>query len=173
MAWVGIAQHYGLPTRFLDWTQSSAIALYFCVSSKENVDGAVYLINPLDINLKAKNEGRILSSECDHKIIEKYLDLDAKHSPKGQMPTIAINPIHNSERVMLQRGAFTVHGNKKFHLDQSQASSLVEINIAASNKERLRKGLVRIGIDRMSIFPEVEHISKHLKKVILQEGIYA
>src|SRR5690606_4291670 len=53
LAWAGLAQHFGLPTRFLDWTQNPAIALFFCVNENVDTDGAVYLMNPLDLNLKA------------------------------------------------------------------------------------------------------------------------
>lgn len=40
-------QHYGIPTRLLDWTSNSLHALYFaCVSKEnENEDGAVFLVS--------------------------------------------------------------------------------------------------------------------------------
>ena len=169
LSWAGLAQHYGLPTRFLDWTQNPVIALYFCVSSKENEDGAVYVVNPSDINLKAKKERRIFDIDKDRKIIEKYLLLDSESSSRGKIPTIAINPIYNTDRILLQRGAFTLHGNKKFSLDSGQASSLLCLKIKSNNKDQLRQELSRIGIDRMSIFPEIEHVSKYLKRKHLSE----
>ena len=62
-----------------------------------------------------------------------------------------------------------MHGNKKFSLGAGQASSLLCLKIKSNNKEQLRQELSRIGIDRMSIFPEIEHVSKYLKRKHLSE----
>jgi hypothetical protein len=42
--WIALAQHHKLPTRFLDWTEHAATALFFAVDncSNHNVDGVVW-----------------------------------------------------------------------------------------------------------------------------------
>ena len=165
-AWLGIAQHYGLPTRFLDWTQNPAIALYFAINDNPFSDGCVYMLNPFELNKSAVKQDRILDGERDKTLITKYLALDAGLAKKSALKTIAINPLYNSERISLQRGAFTLHGNKSFSLDDKQATSLVCIEIKRQFKKSLKSELARIGIDRMSIFPEIEHVGLYLKEKI-------
>lgn len=44
--WLTLMQHYGLPTRLLDWSSNLLVALYFCCQEQPDKDGAVYALNP-------------------------------------------------------------------------------------------------------------------------------
>jgi hypothetical protein len=41
-----LAQHYGTPTRLLDWTTNAYIALYFAAISSPAIDGAIWCATP-------------------------------------------------------------------------------------------------------------------------------
>lgn len=161
--WVQLAQHYGLPTRLLDWTKNAAIALYFACEREPEKDGAVFIINPVDLNREAfPKDARIFDPHQDAKLIRKYLMLNGSRDPKG-LKTIAINPPWNSERIMLQQGVFTLHGSRAFTLTDKQAPSLVYLKILKEYKQLLLEELERVGINEMSIFPEAEHMCRYLK----------
>jgi hypothetical protein len=163
LKWVQIAQHYGLPTRLLDWTESPTMALYFCCCEKASNDGVVYILNPIDLNRATfPKRPRVLNSHADEKTILRYLKAGPKKNKRGTNP-VAVNPVWNSNRLMLQRGTFTLHGGR-FELDKGQAASLVAIPILKEFKGILIDQLQRIGVDEMNIFPELEHSCSHLKR---------
>ena len=167
--WLGIAQHYGLPTQLLDWTKNPAMALYFACCEYRDTGGAVYLFQPSDLNRRASSQlGKPISGgvydaevEEDRHLIRKYVNASEARG------CIALNPAYNSARILQQKGAFTLHADNT-EITKDEAPSLTAISIPAKRKQRLLRELSVIGIDEMSIFPELEHMCKHLTKQILR-----
>lgn len=164
LRWMQLAQHYGLHTRLMDWTSNAAAALYFACLRPDK-DGMVFFMDPTDLNFTVlKGERRLLDSEEDKEIIAPYIRLTERRDNRGRYPTVAIQPVINNERIQLQRGAFTLHGNRDFDLTAKEARSLCYIPVLAEDKPQLFDQLSAVGVDEMSIFPEHEHLCSHLKR---------
>ena len=84
-AWLMQAQHYGIPTRMLDWTLKPEVALYFAVDNTtfDNVDGQFILMYYPLFGIKTENYG-------DH----QYYDIH----PKDITGTWFMNPSFYADR---------------------------------------------------------------------------
>jgi hypothetical protein len=50
VAWLFMMQHYGLPTRLLDWSLSPLVAVHFACHSHFASDGVLYCTGPAELN---------------------------------------------------------------------------------------------------------------------------
>ncbi len=164
LKWLQLAQHHGLPTRLLDWTENAVVALYFACQPSDT-HGLVAVLNPITLNAELDHASpRLFDAHEDANIINSYLKLPGRIAKRGKK-TIAILPIMNSQRIVLQKGVFTLHGTRPFAKDRKKpAASLFCLPIMAKSKPRLLEELDRVGINEMSLFPELEHMCIHLKR---------
>ena len=70
-------------------------------------------------------------------------------------------PSRNSPRVVAQSGAFLASGILT-DLAVSDKITVEEIDVAANSKVTILRGLDQLGINRMSIYPDIESTAKYL-----------
>ena len=167
--WYQLQQHYGLPTRLLDWTEGSLIALYFSVRKTEsNISPSVWVINPFRLNNISIGIPKVLYTdiliqEKDDLIIEKYL-YDNKDLPAHP---VAFLPPYLDNRLSSQKSTFTVHGSSIDGFDQvffkNKNFSCVQLLIDPSQSRIIKDQLSQAGISEFTLFPDLEGLSRELK----------
>lgn len=177
--WYFLMQHYGIPTRLLDWTESSLIALYFAINDVDSLqaraerkksesrpkrvkNAAVWALDPGKLNRKvAKKRDRIFS--LSDREIGRYLS-EPRSRLKPAMRPIAIQPPHKSHRIAAQQGFFTVHGTSRKALETypSLKRHCVKIEIDVQSVSQIREQLRTAGIAETTVFPELSGLAKEL-----------
>lgn len=176
LEWIFLMQHYGLPTRLLDWTESSLIALYFAVRNYTNTqDSVVWIMDGWSLNSRPQTYNMFSIPDETSPIINSYV-LPSTPIPSRSVEAfypIAIRAKKSNARLMAQKGHFTIHGQLNTPLEDFVCSLnkwkgfdpvyLKQIKISGKHKLNILKELYVSGISDSVVFPEITGICSEIK----------
>lgn len=135
--WLCLMQHYSMPTRLLDWSESILPALYFAVNLEPKENGELIVLNARRLN-KLQNKRPTICTPTNPQVIIRS-EMAATRSSKTLARTqsvkeaiedpedgkrkdwlqsyrtpIAVFPYRLNERMVFQSSVFTLHGGKVY-----------------------------------------------------------
>ncbi len=166
--WLTVMQHYRVPTRLLDWTESPLVALYFAVQSREDHDGALWMLNPAELNMASN----ILPDYAPHipslgdQATHNYRPSSLASEQISRLKPIAVISPRNTPRMQAQLSVFTItHRDAVGVEDVDDGAHVHKFKIPNSAKSSLREELTQLAITRFQLFPELQSLSTLLDRV--------
>ncbi len=174
-------QHYGVPTRLLDWTGNPFFGLFFALrSAKYSKDGngnlnfrdqlAIWVMDP-----SLWNQGALERTSYEGGPLDPSNALLAPYKIIGEIQKLAPNPLaifgaHNSQRIVVQQGTFVIFGANTVPMEtlyrrgKFPVRSMARIIIVKSAIARLRDSLFSHGITEGAMFPDLEGLGRDLRR---------
>jgi hypothetical protein len=169
-----LMQHYGVPTRLLDWSENPFVSIYFALvsaSEPKSTDAAIWMCDPVAWNQAALDhisyKGGVLDQS--HAAMRTY----APGTKVDEIPTlpVMIYGSYNSPRIVAQRGGFALFGqgldpmDKVFKADKFPEGILTKIEIGHAYVDEIRASLFRKGFTESVVFPDLDGLSKELRRI--------
>lgn len=171
--WLLLMQHYGVPTRLLDWTENPLASLYFAVVSMRERDtsrtnGCVLVLDPRALNSEAyanTSLNDIPTLDVD-KSLDEYLPSMVRDAANVR-PPVAVLAMRMFPRLVAQSGVFTLVHRKATRLDKINGGRYVgRIIIPGTAKARIAGELAAMGVTRLSLFPELESVARFARSFL-------
>lgn len=179
LEWLSMMQHYGTPTRLLDFSESPFIALYFCLENSNKVqkqDMVIYAIDYRNINKTTLEYFRQYDSsfKYDYTDIENAKDfIFEEYVKRFNIPLLWVTePKRLNKRIEKQRGTFLyTNCNDKSYTEILETElykdiDVFELKFAAKYWDSYFTILNKMNINGKTVYGDLDGLSKQIKMFI-------
>ena len=177
-------QHYGVPTRLLDWSVNPFIALYFALTDSPTISGdkrskedaAVWILDPTAWNRKAlrdldwNDRGPALPEDKELKSYYPRIQYEPADIAQIYELPVATLGVSNNVRMFAQKGVFIMFGRGINPMEVSYDKAdfprncLKKLIIEKSKIEKLLDNLLSIGFTDSVSYPDLHGLALELKR---------
>jgi FRG domain len=174
--WLGMAQHYGVPTRLLDWSYSPYVALHFATEKIDayDHDGVVWCVNYVQVHKRLPRMLRdVLSRERSNAFTVEMLTETVPTLRKLERLAkndfaLFFEPPSMDERIVNQFALFSMMSSPSARLDdwlkRQEADLVRRIIIPARMKWEVRDKLDQANITERVLFPGLDGLARWLRR---------
>lgn len=184
--WLEYAQHYGVPTRLLDWSKNPLAALYFCCKDRGERDGVVWLLH-------TGNYGRFVSHKLGEKDDRgfKTVHMAVRELLNGHSHyeyPLLYTPYYVDERMSAQSSYFMIWGTQRKPLEELLLSDDVKMRlpekddgirkygehettavlfrfvVCSDRKQPILRELDTVGINEKALFPGLDGVGRYIER---------
>ncbi len=180
-SWMEYAQHYGVPTRLLDWTTNPLVALYFTCKNNEH-DGEIWIVQSRNYDRCAFKNNEAFR-EFKGATRREAVEMALKEDISFDYPFI-YTPFYVDARMSAQSSYFMVWGDKQETFEEMFADEkyrmkldtpsvktygdkdefLYSVKIPSSDKQSLLHELDVMGINEKTLFPGLDGIGRYIER---------
>ena len=181
LEWLSLLRHYGAPTRLIDFTYSFFIATYFALE-KADACPVVWAVNTTQLGRNAEahikkkipNGSKLLK---DYGVKKDEQPFRAIFMRNSRCPFVYLaNPLRLNQRLTIQQGMFLAPGDVTTTFEENVRATpnyrthLIQVVLDPGCRQEVLRKLHRMGINRATLFPDLEGFAKslHTKSLILR-----
>jgi hypothetical protein len=162
-----LAQHFGAPTRLLDWSTNPLVALYMAVANDDGKpdqppDGAVLAMDPTAHLPKNEQPFRAIMTP-DHPYAKDAIEVVmnwANPNSEYRCHILPIRPNTQAGRIERQASCFTLHS---YGSEETQNPTLRRCLIPWSKKSEIRTVLSSLSINQFTVYNTLDRLSSEIR----------